>query len=311
MDHPRRGGRCPPAGAHSAPLHWIVAAAAILLLLAGCGRSAPEAGTPVTVYALGEPDDRAALVGHIRICPEDRTLWKFALEEVIAGAGGRSPFPPGVTVTKAELEEGVVSIVLSGEAAPLTGIALTLARACVVLTLTGLDGIDGAALRIEGQPPEPVFLRASDFVLGSLVLPETERAITLFFADETGEQAVTETHTLVVRETDTLDFYLHYMLEQLIEGPRTPEFKPVLPEGTRLISVSVEGSVCTVNFSAEFVTGAEGSAVSPDMILHCLVRSVTAQPGVSSLRLLADGRPLEKYGTADTSQPLTAGDVRR
>jgi germination protein M len=230
---------------------------------------------------------------------------------VLRGAGERSPFPPGVTVREAVLADGVVTVVFSEEAAPMTGLALTLAQACVVLTLTGLEGIDGVEIFIEGQPSEPALLRASDFVLGSMVLADTERAITLFFADETGEHAVTETRTLVVRETDTVEWYLFYMLEELIAGPRTPELKPFLPEGTRLHGVYMEGGVCTVNFSGEFVSGAEDTGVSSGMILYCLVRSVTAQPGVSSLRLLADGQPLERYGAADTSQPLTVDDVRR
>jgi germination protein M len=276
----------------------------------GCYTEPPETGTPVRVYALAEPDGRLALADYMPSCPEGGVLWEFALEQVLLGGGGRSPFPPGVTVTESALEGGVATVTLSEEAASLTGFALTLARACVVLTLTGLDGIDGVTLLIEGQISEPAVLRASDFLVDSLVLEDTERVIMLYFADQTGEQAILDTRTLIVRETDTLVWYLDFMLKELIAGPKKAGLRPVLPEGTRLLSVLVEGGVCTVNFSHEFVSGGENGGVSRRMTLYCLVRSVTAQPGVSSLKLLVDGQPLEVYGTIDTSEPLTMSDVR-
>ena len=276
-----------------------------VLILAGCHTEPSEEGTPVTVYTLGGAGDRSALAEQIRFCPEGRTLQTFALEEALRGPG--SPFPPGVTVSEFARESGVATVVLSEEAAVLSEFALTLARACVVLTLTGLDGVDGVILLIEGQISEPSVLRASDFVLGSLVLSDTERAITLYFADDTGETPMTETRTLVVRETDALGWYLQYMLEALIAGPREAGLRPVLPEGTRLLSVLMEGGVCAVNLSGEFLSPREG--ISARMTLYCLVRSVTAQPGVSSVRLLVEGQALEGYGPVDTSEPLTASDL--
>ena len=280
----------------------------LLSLLTGCGWTQVESGIPVAVYVLGGPDDRAALLEQTLFCPEGEDLQTFALNASIHGKEGRAPFPPGTAVTDFHLSEGVATVLLSEEAAALAGFSLTLARACVVLTLSGLDDIDGVILLIEGQSSEPIVLRSADFILGSLVLGDTERSILLFFADEMVESIVTETRILVVRETDTVDWYLRYMLEELIAGPRAPGLRPVLPEGTRLLSVFVEGGVCTVNFSGEFVSNADGG-VSAGMTLRCLVRSVTAQPGVSAVRLLADGQPVESYGTVDTTQPLTARDV--
>jgi germination protein M len=280
-----------------------------IFLLTGCTPQPVEPGVPVTVYALGGPEDRSALVEHTLFRPDGADLWAFALDGVLSGAGGRSPFPAGVTVVESNLRDGVLNIVLSEEADALTGFSLTLARACIVLTLTSLDdGVAGVLISIRGQSSEPAVLRASDFVLGALVLADTERPITLFFPNAAGWVS-TESRTLVVRETDTVEWYLRYILEEMIAGPRTEGFLPVLPDGTRLLSVIVEGGVCTVNFSGEFVSNA--TPASHDLVLYCLVRSVVAQPGVSAVRLLVDGRPLETYGTADTSQPLTAADMRQ
>jgi spore germination protein GerM len=281
------------------------------LLLAGCRSESPETGAPVTVYALGGEGDRAALVEHTLFCPEGEDVLAFALRGVLSGAGGHSPFPAGVTVVDTSLNGGVFSVTLSEEASVLSGFPLTLARASIVLTLTALDdGINGVRISVEGQSPEPAILRASDFVLGALVLADTERPIRLFFPDEEGI-VMSESRTIVVRETDTVEFYLQLTLEGMIAGPRTEGLLPVLPAGTRLLSVAPEGGgEYAVNLSGEFVTNAEQSRFSTGMILHCLVRSVTSQPGVSAVRLLVEAQPLERYGEKDTSHPLTAADVR-
>jgi len=283
----------------------FIAALSLLFLLTACAADPPWAGTPVTVYVLGGTVGHTALDEIILSCPEGEDLPLFALEAALSGAG-RSAFPEGTRVVEFSTYSGAATVVISEEAAALTGFSLTLARACVVLTLTGLPGIDSVEIAIEGE--EAVSLGASDFVPGALVLGDTERSIVIYFADETG-RAVPETRTLVVRETDTLNWYLFYMLEEMIAGPRREGLLPVLPDGTRLLSVSTEGGVCSVNFSGEFVSG--GGAVSPSMTLYCLTRSVTAQPGVSALRLLTDGQALESYGGIDISEPLTASELTR
>ncbi|MCL2002994.1 MAG: GerMN domain-containing protein [Oscillospiraceae bacterium] len=282
----------------------------VVLCLTGCYADAPDAGNTLTVYVLGGPDDRAALAEHTLPLPEERPLWRAALDGVLSGSGGRSPFPAGTRVIEAALPDGVLDVVLSEEADALGGYALTLARACLVLTLTALDeGIGGVRISVEGRPADSTVYLASDFVLEALVLADMERPITLFFPDETG-RVLSESRTLVVRETDTVEWYLRYMLEEMLAGPRTESLLPVFPEGTRLLSIIMEGGICAVNVSSEFVSNAGANPVSPGMVLHCLVRAAAAQPGVSAVRLLVEGRQLEAYGEIDTSQPLTAADVR-
>lgn len=277
----------------------------IILLLGGCTPKPDVMGRPVTVFTLSGIDDRSVLQ-ELTVYSEEEPLWEAALEAAVTGAGDRSAFPPGVMVTEAVLEDGLAAVTLSEEAAVLSGLSLTLARACIVLTLTSLDGIDGVILLIEGQISEPVVLRASDFVLGSLVLTDTERTVTLYFSDETGENIVTETRTLVVRETDTVGWYLQYMFDELIAGPRTAGLRHVIPEGTRLLSVIPEGGDCyAVNLSGEFVINAPGDESSARMVLSCLLRSAVAQPGVTSLRLLIDGQARDEYYGIDISEPLS------
>jgi germination protein M len=258
-------------------------------------------GTPVTVFLLSGPDELTVLKEELRYCPEGSDLNTFALNQAL---------PPGVTAEDFTLDGTIATVTLSENAAPLEKFSLTAVRACIVLTLTALDGIDGVIILIEGQVSEPAVLRASDFIHGSLVLADIEWPYTLYFADQGTGRPAAETRTRTVRETDTVDWYLRYILEDLIKGPQTEGLLPILPEGTELLSVLIsEGSICTVNFSGDFLSNADDTGITPELTLRCLIRSVTAQPGITALRLQVDGQPLERYGSFDTSRALTAADA--
>ncbi len=276
----------------------LTAALSLFILFAGCSSGQPETGTPITVYTLSGTDNRSPLQENFLTCPEDAILWEFALRELFS----RSPFPTGVTAEEAYVKDGVIHVTLSEEASEISGLPLTLARACIVLTMTGVDGVEAVSLTTGGQE---LLFRADDFILGSLVLADTEQNVTLYFSDSEGSRTASETRTLVVRETDTVDWYLNYILEALIAGPQSSSLRPVFTEGTKLLSpVAVNGTDCTVNLSKEFLTLREG--ISAPLALSCLFRSVTAQEGIESMTLWIDGQPLYSYFGLDTSVPLTA-----
>ncbi|MDR1669238.1 MAG: GerMN domain-containing protein [Oscillospiraceae bacterium] len=279
-----------------------VTALFLLTLFAGCAPEQAEPGVPVTVYTLGGAEDRSPLLENTLICPEGGVLWEFALRELFEIE--RSPFPPGVTMEDAVLQNSTVTITLSEEAPVMTGLPLTLARACVVLTLTKLDGI-GAVSFIGGG--EEQTLRAEDYILDTLVISDTEQNVTLYFSDTEGTRTAPETRTLVVRETYTADWYLNYIVEELITGPNAPGLRPIFPEGTRLLKITVNGDVCAVDLSDELLIPDE--SVNPALTLSCLFRSVTAQEGIASLTLWVEGQLLGDYFGIDTSVPLTSENV--
>ncbi|MDR1693157.1 MAG: GerMN domain-containing protein [Oscillospiraceae bacterium] len=273
---------------------FILSCLLFIVYCFGCAEQTPTPGIPVTVHTLAGSEDRFPLREEIRICPEGEDPLRFALGEL------SELFPNGLDADGAALQDGILRIAFAGETDKLVGLPLTLARACVVLTLTGLDGVDEVLLASGGQ--EQLF-RADDFVLGSLVLTDTEQNVTLYFADIGGECTAAETRTLIVQETDTVERYLNYILEELIAGPQRSGLLPVFPEGTKLLSVIVSGRDCIVNLSRDFLTLREDG--SPALTLTCLYRSVTAQEGIESLTLWIDGQPQNIYFGLDTSEPLT------
>lgn len=63
-----------------------------------------------------------------------------------------SPFPAGTALRESRVEEGTAYVDLSEAYGGLSGAELTLADACVVLTLCQLDGIERVYITVEGEP---------------------------------------------------------------------------------------------------------------------------------------------------------------
>ncbi len=101
-------------------------------------------------------------------------------------------------------------------------------------------------------------------------------------------------------------------LRGLLAGPTADESRRGLtsqiPDGTRLRSVRRNGGVAIVDLSAHIAQGGDRESISARVVQ--LVLTATAAPGVTSVRLLVEGRPSARLGRLSVVKPLTAKDVR-
>lgn len=131
-------------------------ALALSLLLAGCGgdrgsgERKPGECTLWFTSAHGSPQS-AALGSETRelLDGEDPLPLLFQGPE---SEELTSPFPAGTALRSERVEEGTAYVDLSEAYGGLSGAELTLADACVVLTLCQLEGIDRVYITVEGAP---------------------------------------------------------------------------------------------------------------------------------------------------------------
>ncbi len=125
-----------------------------LVLLSGCvGQSG--AGNAYDVYFLAWDSEReAALVAERRTLSPEEDVVEGLLNSLLDGPseeGLLRAIPDGVTLRGWTLENGLLTVDLSGRYGNLSGIALTLADYSVVLTLTQLDAVDTVMITAEGK----------------------------------------------------------------------------------------------------------------------------------------------------------------
>ncbi len=282
---------------------------AALLLLSSCGFSGggEASGEEVLVYCLAKSDQaRLAVEGESRAFSGAGSRSDFALRQLFAQPENPSletAFKGGVALLSFELTDGVAHVNLSREYAELEGIALTLADACVVLTLTEFPEAAYVSITAAGGPhpsrEDRMFTR-DDFLLGAQGLDPRDVEFELFFAAPSGRYLESEPQSLSIRDNN----YALYMVDMLMAGPRSDDLKPVIPEGTKLLTLSVEENTCFVSFSEEFVSAAQGDADSARMTLTALANSLTGLEGIEKVELALNGVPLREYFMYDISGGL-------
>ena len=137
--------------------------------------------------------------------------------------------------------------------------------------------------------------------------PDGLRALSVYFSDARAERLVPVTR------------YLHPdsglargAMLALLAGPgaadETRGLTSAVPPGSRLLGITVRDSSATVDLARVFESG--GGATAVRMRLAQLVYTLTRVPGVRSVRLWLEGRPVEVFSGEglDIPQPLTRAD---
>lgn len=130
--------------------------------------------------------------------------------------------------------------------------------------------------------------------------PDTEPdTINVYFANEQATQMLKE-----VREVESGVNKPQRVIEELIKGPAAPTHGRTIPEGTRLLGITVQDGVASVNFSSEFVTNHGGGTAGELMTVYSVVNSLTDLFQVNQVRFLVNGQPLETLNALDLTQPV-------
>ena len=134
----------------------LIPAALALAALWGCaaGGGGPEDGAyRIWFSALDDRSARVAVGYELRQLPEDQPPVEALMEELLTGPEGQeltSPFPTGARLLGWSLEAGELHLDLSGQYGGLTGVDLTVADACLALTLCQAPGVESVYVTVEG-----------------------------------------------------------------------------------------------------------------------------------------------------------------
>ncbi len=166
-----------------------------------------------------------------------------------------------------------------------------LCRAALVKVFTQIEGIDYINIYSGDQPimdssGTPVgMLAASDFVESiSDVNAYEQSQLVLYFADETGEKLIREERE-VVHSINTSTERL--IVEQLIEGPHTEGLYATLPPETKILNISVNDSVCYINFDQAFLNNSLN--VKEYIPIYSVVNSLAETGSVSRVQFAVNG----------------------
>lgn len=215
------------------------------------------------------------------------------------------PFRRGLHPVAWTQEDGVFTLTVSQELGELSGIDLTVACACIAQTLFALTGCQAVTLRAEGvqlEGSDALSISRKQLLLQDDSAQHRLRELAVYFTDARRRYLTPESLTLDVSDPSEA---CQALLQALLDGPKGGSLVRPLPEGTRLLQASVQGGVCSVNFSAEFSRNVFRDEVAQRTALLAVIDTLTQLDQVDSVEFYEEGNLLVLYGYMDLSTPWT------
>ncbi len=267
-----------------------------ILFVTSCQKNSPDGVVVYDVYYLDS--GYSSLVPGKYEGDADTDMYELltALSIVTDDPSARGIGELGVSTIGRGVESGVATVSLSGEYDALDVAGQTLVRAAVVKTLVQLDDVSGVKFMLGELPltdhlgAEVPVMTADSFVSnpGLVVSDENSLQFVLYFADAE-ENCLRSISREVSKNTDASREQI--VIEELIAGPTTGNFRSVMPEGTKVNSVSVADGLCYIDLSNDFLTG--NSPVGMNLTVYSIVNSLAELNSVRKVQILIDGNVTE------------------
>lgn len=205
----------------------------------------------------------------------------------------RKPIPSDVEVTSYSLDGALLTLWFDADYKKMGAVEEVLCRAAVVRTMTQIKGVDCVVFYVEDAPLTDSHgnlvgsMNADSFVEnpGEQINSIQNTSVTLYFANEAGDGLVKEVREDVYYSSNVSMEKL--VMEQLLEGPQSKGAKSAIPEGTKLVTVSVVDGVCYVSLDEAFRN--QDYKISESVVMYSIVNSLCELPTISKVQISVNG----------------------
>lgn len=285
---------------------------AALLLLCACthDETTIQQEHPFSFYyAAGQIDygqDDGVIRAEQREFDAQKEQIEALLEQYFRGPADKTltmPFPEGTQMLNVSHEPSTAVILLSEEYTRLTGIAKSVADACLAKTLFGVEGLERVA--IKAADGTVTTLTKKNIVLTDTGAQVQDTSVTLYFADVENRFLMAEE-----RSTNPIDESLlpEFIVKQLIAGTTQRGYTNTIPAGTKLLSTRLSDGICTVDLSLDFTANGPKTHAEERMTVYSIVNSLTRLDAVSAVELRVDGESVGTYLHMNLHEPLRADE---
>lgn len=281
----------------------IIGMAVALLFLGGCTKN-PKSTVwegDVLVYYLDKEEVSLQEEWHVLEKEKNTEQVEELLKKMQTPPNGElvAAFPESVELPTVFIgANGLATLLFSESYGTVTGTGEVLMRAAVVKTLCQLEGIDSVEFYVGGQP----LLNAQNIPVG--IMKETDFIDStgtntnyyqflyakVYYANEEGDALVASNLKIPYRGIET---EAEIVLRQLIAGPVGEDTYPVVPENTKVLSVTTKDNVCVVDFSKQFLK--KLPEVTEEVVIYSVVNTLAELPGIYQVQILVEGKQEKLY----------------
>ena len=252
----------------------------LLLCLTACARQAEQTPSFMLYFPNEETADFAEM-------PFDADALSIeALVQAYCNAQPPKNAEPAIpeqwALQETKCENSVATVAFEGTA--VSTLRTNTAAACLLQTLMQLPEVD--TLRLLAPGHEPIQLTRDELLLSDTGMLPQKESIVLYVPDEDGRFLLRQTQTVEAVESDNKPGYI---LQQLFKTASS-----CIPSGTKLLNVSTEHEICTVNLSSEFLHNMQPGFHRERMAIYAIVNSLTELNDVKTVDFWIEGAPLEE-----------------
>lgn len=205
----------------------------------------------------------------------------------------RKPIPNEVEVVNYSLDGVLLTLHFDLDYEKMNAVEEVLCRAAIVRTMTQIKGVECVAFYIGDTPLADAkgnlvgSMTADSFVEnpGEQINSIQNTTLTLYFSNESGDGLVKEIREDVYYSSNVSLEKL--IMEQLLEGPGISGAKSAIPEGTKLVTVSVVDGVCYVNLDETFKN--QNYKINEAVVIYSIVDSLSELPTINKVQISVNG----------------------
>lgn len=263
-------------------------------LLAGCGNGQEEE-FDYYIYYMNTDQTKTVAVGYTPSAEDKEDLIQEFLGKLLLQGNNlnyQKAIPDSVRIASWKLEEGQLSLYFNSAYLEMGNIEEALCRSAIVRTLIQIDGVDCISFYVGDGPlldgeGKPVGLMTEESFIenpGEQINAIQTANITLYFANSEGDALIQEVQEIHYSSNISLE---KLVVEQLLKGPQGDKGRSAIPDGTKLVSVSVLDGVCFVNLDEGFMN--QNYEIAEPIVIYSIVNSLTELTSVNKVQISVKG----------------------
>ncbi len=284
---------------------------ALAFLLSGCADTQSEE-PEYKLYYISAEGNKLAYVAFEPQSTDGSALADALFTRMKSGdwipEGGTSVTSGKVRLGSMSINKKIVNIDLEGDYASMKNSEKILLLSGLTYTFDQTEDLDGVNITINKKP----LLDSNEKAVGVLTKDDfvendsndintyLNTELTLFFTDELGDKLIPETRTVYYSSNELLQ---QVILEELIQGPASPELKGILPSDLSFVSVTLQDDTCYVNFDGGFESASFGADF--ERVFYSIVNSIAFNCDIEKVRFSVNGTDSVTFGDIDLTEAFS------
>ena len=276
----------------------------ILLLsiagIAGCERGRQDAAE-YKVFYVNKENTKTIAVGYEPKAEDDLGMIQEFLELLFQKEESKDyhqAVPEEVKLESWKLDNAQLYMYFGSSYLEMDHVSEVLCRAAIVRTLTQVKGVECISFYVEDSPLMDEsgsligLMTAESFIEnpGEQINTIQTASITLYFSNKKGTGLVPEVQEVHYSSNISME---KLVMEQLLKGPKGDGARSAIPDGTKLVNVSLLDGVGFVNLNEGFLN--QNYEIAEPVVIYSIVNSLAELPNVTKVQISVNGDNTIKY----------------